>query len=133
MPLGFIAACVAGALMAALGIFGIDDSRDYFSATLAAVALMTVWAGTIAILPALLAIALAEVFGWRSILYYFLVGGIIGLIADQVSELAVDPIFYGGRPVIMLAAGFVGGFVYWLIAGRLAGQLSSGRSVPGPV
>lgn len=105
-----------------------EDSRDYLPATVAAVTLMTVWAGMISALPALLAVIFAELFGWRSVLFYFLVGGMIGLIADQVSKLAIDPVPYGGRTVIMLAAGFVGGFVYWLIAGRLAGQGGSDSS-----
>jgi urea transporter len=108
-------------MMAAIGFFGIDDSHDYFVAYVTAVALMTVWAGAIAFFPALLAIALAEVFAWRSVIYYLLAGGVIGLVANQASELAADPVFSGGPMVPMLAAGFVGGFTYWLIAGRLAG------------
>jgi len=86
---------------------------------------MTAWAGAIAIVPALLAITFAEFFSWRSILYYFLVGGIIGLIADQATDLYGNPDFYGQRTVVMLASGFIGGFVYWLFAGQFAGTRSS--------
>jgi hypothetical protein len=100
-------------MMAAVGFFGIDDSHDYFAAYVTAVALMTVWIGAIAFFPALLAIALAEVFAWRSVIYYLLAGGAIGL--------AADPAFRDGHTTVMLASGFVGGFAYWLIAGRLAG------------
>jgi len=116
--------------MMAIAVFGIDDSRDYAAAYFFSVAMMTVWTGTIAILPAALAIALAEAFAWRSVLYYFLVGGVIALIADQMSDLVIAPSFPGRRLVIMLAAGFVGGFVYWAIAGWRAGDWGPGNSPP---
>lgn len=114
----------------AIAVFGIHDSRDYAAAYFLSVAMMTVWAGTIAILPAVLAIALAEAFAWRSVLYYFLVGGVIALIADQMSDLVVAPGFPSQRLVIMLAAGFVGGFVYWAIAGQRAGDWGASASPP---
>jgi hypothetical protein len=116
--------------MMAIAVFGIDDSRDYSAAYVLSVAMMTVWTGTVAILPAALAIALAEAFAWRSVLYYFLVGGVIALIGDRMSDLVIAPTFTGRRVVIMLAAGFVGGFVYWAVAGRRAGDWGSGDSPP---
>jgi hypothetical protein len=116
--------------MMAIGVFGIGDTRDYAAAYIFSVTMMTLWTGTIAILPAAIAIALAEAFAWRSVLYYFLVGGLIALIGDRMSELVIEPTFTGRRLVIMLAAGFVGGFVYWAIAGQRAGDWGSGDSPP---
>lgn len=120
-PLGFICAAIAAATTMAVSLFGFDTSPEFLIPFFATVTATTMWTGTIAILPAAIAIAVAEAFGWRSVLYYFLAGGIIALIADQVSDLVIEPTFPGRRLVIMLAAGFVGGFTYWLIAGRLAG------------
>jgi len=111
--------------MISVSIFGYEDNIEFLVPFVMTVTLMTAWTGTIAILPAVLAIALAETFAWRSVLYYFLVGGIVGLMADQATNLYGNPDFYDQRTVVMVAAGFVGGFVYWLIAGRLAGTQPS--------
>lgn len=88
------------------------------------------WAGAISFLPALLAIVLAEGFGWRSLLYYLLVGGTIGLLADQSYDIFGWIDLADQQLVIMLAAGFLGGFTYWLIAGRLAGLQPPDDSAP---
>ena len=122
MPLGFIAACVAAGVMATFGVFGLEyfdvEVTGYYVASMI---MMTFWAGTIAFLPAAGAIVLAEAFAWRSILYYLLVGGAIGAIGVHLTEQS-GALDFADRPyVTLLAAGFVGGFVYWLIAGRLAG------------
>jgi hypothetical protein len=114
--------------MMGIGVFGIDDSHDYSAAYFFSVAMMTVWTGTVAIFPAAIAIAIGEAFAWRSALYYALAGGVIALIADQLSGLVIEPSFFGHRTVIMLAGGFVGGFVYWAIAGRLAGDWGTGNT-----
>jgi len=118
----------------AVSLFGFENRAEFLVPFFATVSVTTLWTGTIAILPAAVAIALGEAFAWRSVFYYFLAGGIIALIADQVSELVIESALPGGRLVIMLAAGFVGGFVYWAIAGRLAGRWggdeSPGRPTP---
>jgi hypothetical protein len=122
VPLGFIAACVAAGCMAALGLIGpeylhIDSSGWYLVGAIP----MMFWIATIAFLPATIAIILAECLGWRSALYYLLVGGLIGATAIHLTTQS-GALDFADRPnVTLLAAGFVGGFVYWLIAGRLAG------------
>jgi hypothetical protein len=79
----------------------------------------------VAILPAMLVIALAEGFAWRSIVIYGLLGAALslslsygldftGYVADPDSLLAHER-------VVLAAAGIAGGFVYWLLAGRRAG------------
>ena len=69
------------------------------------------------------AIVLAEFFGWRSVFYWLGVGGGIGLIGSGITGFAgntVDPDFWNDYGLALnLAAGFVGGLVYWLVAGRL--------------
>jgi hypothetical protein len=79
----------------------------------------------VAILPAMLVIALAEGFAWRSILIYGILGAGIsmslsygldftGYVADPDSLLAHERL-------VLAAAGIAGGFAYWLLAGRRAG------------
>jgi hypothetical protein len=131
VPLGFVAACIAAGVMATLGIFGMEyfdmDVSGYYAAS---VIVMTFWAGAIAFLPAAIAIVLAESFGWRSALYYLLAGGLLGAIAIHLT-MQSGAFDFADRPnVALLAAGFVGGFVYWMIAGRLAGT-GFARAMPG--
>lgn len=117
--------------MMAVSLFGFENQAEFIIPFVTTMAVMTVWTGTIAVLPAFLAIAVGEAFAWRSLLYYFLAGGLIALLADQMSDLVVETSFHGQRTVIMLASGFVGGFVYWAIAGRRAGDWGGGNSSPG--
>lgn len=75
----------------------------------------------VALLPVLGAVAMAEAFGWRSVLYYAGAGMLLALLAwwgggavDSEADLAV------GRE-IAAAAGIAGGLAYWALAGRKAG------------
>ena len=75
------------------------------------------------IVPALVAIIIGEALHIRSWMYYVLAGGAamaaIPLLASPRSDqLPVLPT--GQYMTIFAAAGFVGGFVYWLLAGRNA-------------
>jgi hypothetical protein len=88
---------------------------------------VVLFAGTVApaltSLPALVAVVAGEVLKLRSWMYYVLAGG---------AALAVIPLLVGTRNAdaqavagsqymaIFLTAGFAGGLVYWLLAGRNA-------------
>ena len=75
--------------------------------------------------PALLVIALAEGFAWRSVLVYAVLGCVLALSLSSGLDFAG----YAGEPgsslarerEVIAAAGIAGGFVYWLFAGRRAG------------
>ncbi|MCB1385484.1 MAG: hypothetical protein KDJ80_06045 [Nitratireductor sp.] len=72
-------------------------------------------------LPVLLAIAVAEFMRWRGLTINLVLAGGVALAAG----LGAHP--GGGLPsqgtlVVLLATGFVGGFFYWLVAGRGAGR-----------
>lgn len=80
-----------------------------------------------ALVPALIAILLTEVFSIRSALIYALLGGAAGLGA-YLAFVPFDPatMTFDGivrrHLEIMAGAGILGGVVYWLIAGRGAGK-----------
>jgi len=75
------------------------------------------------IVPALLAAVIGEIARIRSALYYILAGGLAlaavpFLIAFSQSGTATAPPAVVWQ--VLATAGFAGGFVYWLIAGRSA-------------
>jgi len=93
-----------------------------------ALRLYSAWfAGTVApaltVLPAAIAAIVGEALRIRSWMYYVLAGGaamaaIPVLASPRSDQLPVLPT--GQYMTIFAAAGFVGGFVYWLLAGRNA-------------
>lgn len=84
--------------------------------------------GGISLLPAIILILLAEIRGYRSSLFYALFGGVIGLASAGAAFPFTDSREFAHMSLVVLAtacAGIVGGFVYWLIAGRNAGKFTS--------
>jgi hypothetical protein len=76
------------------------------------------------LLPPLLLVIVGEVARLRSALYYVIGGGISIAIIPLLARLA-DPMQFmvGLSPVVwqvLATAGFAGGLVYWLLAGRNA-------------
>ncbi|MEM7461237.1 MAG: hypothetical protein AAF362_01000 [Pseudomonadota bacterium] len=73
--------------------------------------------------PALLVIAFAELMRWRGMITNLLLGGVVAVFVGwQQFLLDESQSISDGTLVVLLAAGFVGGFVYWTIAGRSAGN-----------
>lgn len=83
---------------------------------------------TYAVLPAIVLVVIAEWLNIRSIFYYTLGGGLIGLLSFFASDITIvmenttdlPPVAFGLQ--LSAAAGIVAGFVFWLIAGRKAGR-----------
>lgn len=78
--------------------------------------------GALAFVPAGLAIVAAEAFRLRGLLYHVVAGGVIAIALLAATWVPADAL--RSLPPdwnLFLAAGFVGGFVYWLIAGRGSG------------
>jgi hypothetical protein len=129
--LGYVLACIAASLILTIGT--LTPQWDDFTAlgmqSVAVWAVVMVFAaaiGAIAMMPALLVIALAEGFAWRSSLIYAALGGALALSLS----FGLDFAGYGSGPEsplvrereVLAAAGIAGGFVYWLLAGRKAGS-----------
>lgn len=74
------------------------------------------------IVPAIAAIVLGEVARIRSVIYYVLVGGLAALAIPFLYETGdgISGTVNTHYMIVFLASGFIGGFVYWLIAGRSA-------------
>jgi hypothetical protein len=85
-----------------------------------------------AFVPAVIAIIITETFGLRSVLFYALAGGLIGLFCGySLGFIGPLPRFDFDMPLgtnfeLLAAAGIAGGLVYWLIAGRGAGLWREG-------
>lgn len=121
VPIAYIVALYAAAATMSVALFGGDIDVDTAAVALGLSIGFTFYGGLISFFPALAFIILAESFRWRSILAYLAAGGIIGLIAAETT-IAFDGLaFADNLRLIAIASGFVGGAVYWVIAGKLAG------------
>ncbi len=110
------------------GVSGVD----WLTWTFATVTLMP-FVGAIAFLPAIVVVLAAEMFRLRNILFFVAVGGGIALLAGWVpmetlevwsgfdGALGTDAILVQPDPFRFIAAGFLGGLVYWLVAGKASG------------
>lgn len=76
--------------------------------------------GALALPAAIILIVFAEAYSWRSFFLYALTGAAISMGTTLFMNGAVT--HPPAKSAVMLACGFVGGAVYWLIAGRRAGS-----------
>ncbi len=135
VPIGFVAAILATALTIIAGWYGHDVSAILTDAASTGYVIgMGFWVilevGVLAVIPAFIFIVLAELFGWRSVFLYIAAGGAFGLVASTARGVVWD---MPEDRLLLLAAGFVGGLVYWLIAGRLSGIGRAGEAQPAPL
>jgi hypothetical protein len=128
--LAYILACVAAAAILIIGMLtmhGADlNALDAPAWALwVMIAIATGMIAAVAAMPALLVIALAEGFAWRSSLIYAALGGALALALGYGFGAAGYLVTADSSPAhereVLAAAGIAGGFVYWLFAGRKAG------------
>ena len=128
---GYFLACIAASAILTIGTLTPewDDlvAAGFNSAAAWAVILVgALVIAAIAMVPSLLVIALAEGFGWRSIVIYGVLGGVLALALSYGLDFAGyvgDPdSFLAREREVLAASGIAGGFVYWLVAGRGAGS-----------
>jgi hypothetical protein len=121
---GYFAAASAGLLVPAGFIFiGFPDKPDLLR-TVAAVwgiVLVILSVGGILLVPALLVIAVCEVFRIRS-LFAYLAFGILVSFSLAVYAIGVNNTSDQVNAAIAVVIGAVAGFTYWRIAGRNAGR-----------
>ncbi len=82
-----------------------------------------VLASAFTIIPALLLVVVGEVGRIRSIYYYVVGGGLAMVAVPLLAQVAQDTALAAPSTAIwhvFATAGFLGGFTYWLIAGRTA-------------
>ena len=130
---GYVLACIAASIVLTLGALAPEwdqAAQGMPSAAIwAVIGLGAALIGGTAMVPALLIIALAEGFAWRSVLFYGSLGGVLALALTY----GIDFAGYVRGPYSMLAherevlaaSGIAGGLVYWLFAGRKAGSWKS--------
>lgn len=128
---GFIGACVAADLIVVIAALYPDWSDIHLGpmdrvefGMIAALAF--VFVSTLAFVPAMIAVVIAETWSFRSILYYAVAGAIVGFagyagLVNFDLERITATSYFRREMEIMIGAGIVGGLVYWLIAGRNAG------------
>ena len=128
--LAYVLACISAAIVFTIGLLPPQwealapnglPSVAVWSVVLVAAMIMV----GAAALPALLVIALAEGFAWRSVIVYGALGCVLALALTYGIDFAgyvggMDSNLAGERQVLA-AAGIAGGLVYWLFAGRKAG------------
>lgn len=132
LPIAFlISVAVAGAILLSLGLEHITHAlhgRSEDGTEVARTMVDLLWQGSLlmsglSILPALAVVIVGEVARIRSWLYYMIGGGLalasVPLLArvDRIEQISSVPAIVWQ---VFATAGFAGGLVYWLIAGRRA-------------
>lgn len=145
VPFGLIVGLYAASLALLLVLFHSNLAAFPLVAALFGALALTPIVGFFAFVPAVVGIAVAEIFGLRSIFYFLLAGGLIGAgfkLAGPVRQaLPPDVARWVGfgietatgtqwsslviHPLLPIVAGFAGGLGYWLVAGRSAQPLLS--------
>jgi preprotein translocase subunit SecY len=130
---GFLISCMVAAFVVAFGVVAPEFSDFVRSPEFILVFLFFGGAAGVVtpfyvFAPSFVAILIAEMLSLRSVLYYALVGGLIGALAYFMTDIAGRIAGKGTVVPItqelqwLTAAGIVAGFMYWLIAGRGAGK-----------
>lgn len=128
--IGFILAAIAASLFMMFAIVGFVPPADaepaaFWLRLVTTAGLAASFMGAYAVVPAGILIALAEVFAWRAFLLYALAGAAIGVAGGLGLVPGADPTALEVRGpetmALFAATGAVGGTVYWLFAGRMAG------------
>jgi hypothetical protein len=126
--MGFILACLTAGLVQALflpttyDLVTSPDGAFAGSQALDRVLLIATHSAIFASAFALIAVAIGEWMGVRSLPYYLFAGATIALLgfaAQFSSEVPGQPTFFNNHALkALLTAGFFAGLVYWLVAGR---------------
>ena len=131
VPLGFIlASALSMFILFSLGaeklthtIYRRDVVVDDWAKTISLAQDAVQLFSTFTIVPAILLVIVGEVARVRSSLYYILGGGLVLAawpFANRFAKIPGDPSQLADLWTVFATAGFAGGFLYWLVAGRNA-------------
>lgn len=130
IALGYaLAALAAGHVLFAIGVVEDPAAIEDYAKLPFDVVLFGFFAaffvGITAFLPAVVAIVTAELFRIQSWIYHVTMGGVLAIVVVSIVFLherdAALADLSSPLVVALLASGFIGGFVYWLVAGRNSG------------
>jgi len=144
VPLGYLAAVIAGACVILFGSWKtgtllLSDNPDaaaagFFGAFLAGPILLVVLLGSMW-LPASVGILISEAFAIRSWIFHALNGAISGWIGWQMFSAIDQSATPMNETTFIFGAGLAGGFAYWAVAGWSAGfwkPVFARRAAPAP-
>jgi hypothetical protein len=129
IPIAFLIAAVASMLvLVTLGLETLTHAmHNLDGADTVSAAFDVAWQGTIiasgaTLIPALLVVVVGEVARIRSWLYYMIGGGVALAIIPLLARVDPGTMTYALPALwhVFATAGFAGGIVYWLLAGRNA-------------
>lgn len=139
VPIAYGSACIVAALIPTLVLSPVASLLGPIVVLVTAILSAWVFA-MLGLVPMLLLVVLAELMGWRSVLFWVPAGPMMGLLffipgagiyVDLLGELGVIPtnlsamIPASADPATILAltvvGGLLGGLVYWSMAGRYSG------------
>lgn len=117
----FLFAVLAAGLVGTFALYRGLEGDEAYQAFYWGTAILAVFAvAHTAFLPSAIVVLITELFCLRSVVVFALGGALVGLYC-AVEALGPQINFSDQRVLIAAAAGIVGGFAYWLIAGRTAG------------
>ena len=131
VPLGFVlAVLMSAAILFTLGfervtqtVYRRDADVDAWLSMLSLAQETVVLFSTITVIPAILLVIVGEVARIRSSVYYILGGGAVLAawpLMNRFGAIGQDPTKLADLWTVFATAGFAGGFIYWLVAGRRA-------------
>lgn len=125
VPLGLFCAILATGIFLAFALLTMDphqvaDPEIQSIFTLFWGVVIAAMLGPLSVTPTLAFLLVAELMSWRSLYIYLGFGLALSLFAFHIPQEAQDQVATA-LDMRAMASGLVGGFVYWLIAGRGAG------------
>ncbi|MFK7793520.1 MAG: hypothetical protein AB8B88_12720 [Devosiaceae bacterium] len=125
--LAFFLASTAASFIGIFGLYrGLEGDAVYPAAYITTALLATMFIASYALVPFAVFVVLVEAFAVRALLVFAFFGAAVGaaFAFQEAVELSGidDP-----RLLVCIAGGIVGGFVYWLIAGRTSGAYREKR------
>lgn len=130
--IGFFFAVMAAGMFLSFGLVSeyfaeffadVDQSTSFEGVSIFMVGIyMGLHVGASAFFPTMVIVAIAELMRWRGLITNLLLGGLCALFVGVIrSTFGNSQTLSENTLIILLATGFIGGFVYWLFAGRKAG------------